>query len=108
MPEFINLKERRKIESYLKIGEDIILAEISINRGKCKGCGSCIETCVARSIELVDKKARLVTSETPLCVGCGDCAAMCPEDAIRITKFFELTKSYRFLDRGKPKWPRKF
>ncbi len=107
MPEYITFLERRKIESYLKIGEDIILGEIEIDQEKCKGCGLCIPTCAARTIEVVDGKACL-PMETPICIGCGDCAAICPEDAIEVTKFIQLTQAFRFLDRARPEWPRRF
>ncbi len=107
MPEYIKLLERRKIESYLKIGEDIILGEIEISLEKCKGCGLCIPTCAGRSIEVIDGKACL-PAEIPICIGCGDCAAICPEDAIEVTKFIKLNHSFRYLDRAGPEWPRRF
>jgi nitroreductase/Pyruvate/2-oxoacid:ferredoxin oxidoreductase delta subunit len=47
----------------------------------CVGCGSCVEVCPARTLSLVDGKAR-VTGDRSL--QCDHCAAVCPEGAIAV------------------------
>jgi len=107
MPEHLNLFGRRKIESYKKIGVDILLGEVKIDHEKCKGCGLCVDACAAAALELADKKARMV-QEMPACMSCGDCTAICPEEAIELIKFIEFKRAFRYLDRGKTSFPRRF
>ncbi len=107
MPEYLTRKDKRKIESYSRLGEDMILGEVVIDRDRCNGCGLCVGACAASAIEMVDKKARMV-EDFPACISCGDCVAICPEDAIKMTTFIEFKRYFRYIDRGKPEPPRKF
>ncbi len=107
MPEYLTRKDRRVIESFHKIGEDIILGEVKIDLEKCTGCSLCTQACPAAALEVVDKKARM-NLELPLCMTCGDCTAICPEDAIELTKFYQFKKAFRELDRGEAEMPRMF
>ncbi len=107
MPEFLTFSDRRVIESYMNVGKDILLGEVRVDQEACKGCTLCVSACAAASLELVDKKARMVT-ENPACMSCGDCAAICPEDAIVIVKYIEFKQAFRYLDRGEPSFPRAF
>ena len=106
MPEFITWKDRRRVESFKRIGEDVILGEVQIDLDKCTGCGSCVNACPSGSLEVKEKKAK-VTEILPLCFNCGNCTAICPEQAIAMTKFIEFKHYFRFLDRGEPSPPRK-
>lgn len=107
MPEFLTWKDRRKVESFRRVGEDLILGEVAIDREKCTGCGSCVSVCPADSLEVKEKKAKM-TEVFPMCFSCGNCTAICPEGAITITRFIEFKRYFRYLDRGEPKFPRKF
>ena len=107
MPEYMTRKDRKKIESFHKIGEDVTLGAVIIDRNKCKGCGFCVKACAASCLELKDKKCRMVL-DLPFCMSCGDCVAICPEDAIELTEFIQFKRFFRYLDRGKPEFPRKF
>jgi ferredoxin len=107
MPEFLTWKDRRKVESFRRIGEDLILGQVTIELDQCTGCGSCVNACPAASLEVKDKKAKM-TEVFPMCFSCGNCTAICPEDAITITRFIEFKRIYRYLDRGEPHTPRKF
>ena len=51
MPDFLSYSDRRVIESYLKIGEDILLGKVKIDQEKCIGCELCVKACAANSKE---------------------------------------------------------
>lgn len=106
MPEYISKKG--KIESFHRIGTDVILGKVYIDSEKCIGCGMCTKCCAAASLEVVDKKSRMVEGRLAFCMSCGDCVAICPEAAIDLTDFIEFRGFFKYLDRGKPDWPRKF
>jgi ferredoxin len=55
---------------------------INIDQDKCNGCGLCIPNCPEGAIQLIDKKARLVSDL--FCDGLGACLGHCPEGAITI------------------------
>lgn len=107
MPEHLKWSETMSVESFLKIGEDVIIGEVSIDLDKCQGCGYCVRACAADSIELKDKKARMI-EVLPMCMACGDCMAICPEQAIAIKTYIRFFKAFRYLDRGEPAPPRRF
>ena len=60
---------------------------------KCIGCGGCAAVCPARCIKIddVDQSTRHITRLLERCVFCGRCAEVCPEDAITMTRKFELS-----------------
>jgi len=108
MPEYLTRKDKKVIESYHKIGEDMVLGVVVIDRDKCKGCASCTKCCAAGALEIdVDKKCRMVP-DLPFCMSCGDCVAICPEEAIELTDFIQFNRAFRYLDRGEPSPPRAF
>jgi len=107
MPEFISFRERLRIESFNRLGRDVVLGVVEIDPARCTGCGYCVRACAAGSLELHDKKARQNPAE-PICHACANCAAICPEHAITLKQFFQLKRYFRYLDRGTPSPPRKF
>lgn len=107
MTQYLTFREKFKIESFHKLGEDVELGEVVFDAEKCSGCGYCAAACAAKAIELVDKKARMV-KDLPFCMSCGDCVAICPEGAVKLNRFIDFKKAFRYLDRGEPLWPRKF
>lgn len=56
---------------------------VLIDRDKCVGCGKCVADCVAKNIEIVDRKA-VVKNE---CLQCGHCVAICSQDAVNIPEY---------------------
>ncbi len=52
---------------------------ISVDEGRCKGCGVCVETCPTGAIGVVDGVARVDES---LCRECEACVFACPTGAI--------------------------
>ena len=95
------------MESFQRIGEDVTLGRVQVAGDKCNGCSFCVQACPANSLELEDKKARMVEAD-PLCMSCGDCVAICPEDAIELIEFIQFKHYFRYLDRGTPEEPRRF
>jgi ferredoxin len=57
---------------------------IMINEDKCDGCGLCIPDCPEGALQIIDKKARLVSDL--LCDGLGACIGQCPKGAIKVVE----------------------
>ncbi len=55
---------------------------ISIDEGKCTGCGQCIPDCPEGALQIIEGKARLVSDL--FCDGLGACIGTCPEGAISV------------------------
>jgi NAD-dependent dihydropyrimidine dehydrogenase PreA subunit len=55
---------------------------IKIDEAKCNGCGLCIPNCPEGALQIIDKKARLVSDL--FCDGLGACIGHCPRGAITI------------------------
>lgn len=67
-----------------QIPRDEIIATYFIretNLDECTGCGSCVDICPPRAVEIVDDKAVV---DNDWCIGCGVCIPKCPTDAIKI------------------------
>ena len=54
---------------------------LSVDDGKCTGCGTCVEGCYVNAITLRDGKASI---DQEICKGCARCAHVCPEKAITL------------------------
>jgi ferredoxin/DNA-binding Lrp family transcriptional regulator len=54
----------------------------NIDEDLCTGCGTCVDLCYNKAIELNDEDKAERTEE--YCVGCGVCAYHCPENAISL------------------------
>jgi len=107
MTETVSRFPWRRLESFLNIDQDVDLGEVRIDPDLCTGCGFCVKACPAASLELHEKKARMLDSR-PLCMSCGDCAALCPAGAIDLVKFIQFRHGFRYLGRGEPERPRRF
>lgn len=55
---------------------------IKIDERKCNGCGLCIPNCPEGAIQIINKKARLISDL--FCDGLGACLGKCPQGAISI------------------------
>ena len=53
---------------------------ITIDEGKCNGCGLCADACHEGAIGIIDGKAKLLRED--YCDGLGDCLPACPMSAI--------------------------
>lgn len=97
----------RRVENYLRVGEDLVSGDVSIDGGRCSGCTLCALACPAGALELVEGLPRMGEGRPP-CIACGDCVAICPDEAIALIRFFELRRRFRYLNRGEPSEPRRF
>lgn len=55
---------------------------IKIDEEKCNGCGLCVPDCAEGALQIVDRKARLISDL--FCDGLGACLGSCPEGAIEV------------------------
>ena len=58
----------------------------AVRTDRCSGCGTCVEVCAYRAIDLDPETGRAVVNEA-LCKGCGVCAASCLAAAIDLKGF---------------------
>ena len=68
------------------------MAEIKINRERCKGCLLCVTVCPKKKID-VSKKSNAMglfpvefSDDSKECTGCAFCALVCPDCAIEVFK----------------------
>ena len=54
---------------------------VTIDKDKCTGCGTCVDTCPVEALKLENDKA-VVDADT--CIDCGTCVDDCPEGAISL------------------------
>jgi ferredoxin len=54
---------------------------VQVKEEECKGCGTCLNVCFVRAIEVIEKHA--VISDQ--CRGCGRCVEVCPNKALSLT-----------------------
>lgn len=81
-----------------------VFGGVNIDPDKCNGCTWCVQACPAKSLEIVDKKARMTaTSE---CMFCGNCQAICLHDAVSLTQVPQWPGFFRIIGRGQPLKPR--
>lgn len=65
------------------LGDRFFIPRPMIQRGKCVGCGKCAESCPAKTIRIIDKKAKIQYDN---CIRCFCCHEMCPVKAIDVKR----------------------
>lgn len=66
------------------IAKQVMVSKPVIRKKQCIGCGKCAESCPAKIIDIVDKKAIIDYSK---CIRCFCCHEMCPIKVIDIKRF---------------------
>ena len=66
-----------------------VKGKITIDLGRCKGCGLCIWACPQKTIKMGDQAARrgfriAFCSENAKCTGCRLCYIVCPDTATAV------------------------
>ena len=56
--------------------------KITVDQGKCVGCGDCMDACPVEVYEVKQGKAVPVQEEE--CLGCMSCVEVCNEDALTV------------------------
>ena len=70
----------------------VLMAAITINQNKCKGCGLCTTVCPKKLLELDNELLNAKgyhpakIKDMSLCIGCAMCATMCPDVAITVER----------------------
>ncbi|OIQ52132.1 Ferredoxin-2 [Pseudodesulfovibrio hydrargyri] len=59
------------------------VATLALDTDACVGCGSCVEVCPHRILEMRGKKAAILDPDA--CMECGACATNCPVRAVTVT-----------------------
>jgi len=54
---------------------------VTIDEGKCTGCGSCVDACPVDSLKIEDDKAKV---DEDTCIDCGTCVDECSVEAIEL------------------------
>jgi NAD-dependent dihydropyrimidine dehydrogenase PreA subunit len=58
-------------------------AAARVDAERCRACGSCVESCEAAAVEILEEDGRAhARVDAMRCNGCGSCAARCPTNAI--------------------------
>jgi NAD-dependent dihydropyrimidine dehydrogenase PreA subunit len=61
------------------------MVEIKIDREKCTGCSTCVDTCPVGLYGMENEKA-VITGNIEECVVCRACEASCPSNAIEVVE----------------------
>ena len=71
---------RKTVTNWIKRGRNN-MANMTVNKGKCIGCGLCVRDCLRNTIFIREGKAEIDVSG---CIKCGHCIAVCPQDAVSL------------------------
>jgi NAD-dependent dihydropyrimidine dehydrogenase PreA subunit len=58
------------------------MVEIKIDKDKCDGCGTCVDTCPVEVFEIKEEKS--VPVNVGECLVCMACEVQCPSGAIKV------------------------
>lgn len=70
----------KTVTNWIKRGRNN-MANMTVNKGKCIGCGLCVRDCLRNTIFIREGKAEIAVSG---CIKCGHCIAVCPQDAVSL------------------------
>ena len=70
----------KTVTNWIKRGRNN-MANMTVNKGNCIGCGLCVRDCLRNTIFMREGKAEIDVSG---CIKCGHCIAVCPQDAVSL------------------------
>ena len=71
---------------------EVLRGKPEIDTEKCTGCGACSVQCSSGANEVVEEEGlRKIRIFLGMCIMCGRCEDICPEEAIKLTREFELS-----------------
>jgi len=58
------------------------MVEVKVDKEKCDGCGTCVDTCPVNVFEIREEKSVVINPDE--CLICRACEVQCPNSAIEI------------------------
>jgi NAD-dependent dihydropyrimidine dehydrogenase PreA subunit len=79
-----NMMRRLGFKSFGAIYVETAGGQVQLDRGKCIGCGTCIEICPIGVFAGLDANQKTTFRDQQACFACGACVKQCPADALSL------------------------
>lgn len=57
------------------------MPKVTVDSGKCDGCGACKDVC---PVDVFETKSKAKVKNESDCIGCRACESQCPKNAIKV------------------------
>ena len=78
------MMQRLGFKSFGSLFSERDLGEITLDRNRCKGCGSCQDICPIGVYGELDEDRKTTFRDRSACFACNACVTQCPEDALSL------------------------
>jgi NAD-dependent dihydropyrimidine dehydrogenase PreA subunit len=78
------MMQRLGFKSFGSLFSERDLGEITLDRDRCKGCGSCQDICPIGVYGELDEDRKTTFCDRSACFACNACVTQCPEDALSL------------------------